>query len=204
MRPVARRLAPSLVAAAALSMLASEARGHCDTVSGPVVAAARTALEKGNIQPVLKWVKPEAEPEISAAFARAIAVRSQGGTARELADHYFLETTVRLHRAGEGAPYSGLKTDVDDPGGVIAASDRALDSGSVDDLVRHINERAATGLRERHARVVEARKEADRNVAAGRAYVQAYVEYVHFAENLARLLAAGGHQAAPTGHQHGQ
>jgi hypothetical protein len=82
---------------------------HCDTLDGPVVIAAKTALEKKQIAPVLKWVKAEHEPELKAAFVRTLAVRSLGADARELADQFFFETLVRLHREGEGAPYTGLK-----------------------------------------------------------------------------------------------
>ena len=89
----------------ALSGIVSAA--HCDTMDGPVVAAARVALEKGDIAPVLKWVKPEREKEIRAAFARTLSVRAGGPEAKELADMYFFETLVRVHRAGEGAPLHG-------------------------------------------------------------------------------------------------
>jgi hypothetical protein len=82
---------------------------HCDTMNGPVVAAAQTALRAGDVTPVLKWVRKEHEPEVRAAFARTLKVRATGDDARQLADVYFFETLVRLHRAGEGAPYTGLK-----------------------------------------------------------------------------------------------
>lgn len=196
------RLVSAAVATLAVFALASPAGAHCDSLSGPVVAAARSALAKGSVQPVLKWVKPDVERELSTAFAQALAVRSQGGQARELADRYFLETVVRLHRAGEGAPYSGLKSEADDPGGVIAASDRAIETGSADELVRQLTASIAAALRDRHARVVQARKHADHNVEAGRQYVQAYVEYVHFAEGLARSLSSQEHAEVTTGHQH--
>src|SRR5512140_2714587 len=85
----------------------SPARAHCDSMQGPVVAAARVALQKGDVTPALRWVKPADEAEIHRAFAQAMSVRKAGGTARDLADRYFFETLVRVHRAGEGAPYTG-------------------------------------------------------------------------------------------------
>lgn len=91
------------------SLLASPAWAHCDTMGGPVIAEVRAALEKGDATPILKWVKKENDAEIRTAFARAVALRAKGPEAKELADQYFLETLVRLHRAGEGAPYTGLK-----------------------------------------------------------------------------------------------
>ncbi len=196
------RTAPRLLAVAvALRLLAgaAPAAAHCDTLSGPVVVAARAALETKNLQPLLRWVKPAAEAELSAAFRDTLSVRSQGGQARELADRYFLETVVRLHRAGEGAPYTGLKAEADDPGGMIAASDKALETTSGDPLLKLVTEKVTAGLRERYERVMEARAHADHNVEAGRRYVEAYIEYVHYVEALQQLSGKGG---AAEAHRH--
>jgi hypothetical protein len=97
------------VVCAAIVLSPDLVNAHCDTLSGPVVLTAKAALEKGDVTPVLKWVKKEDEKEIREAFARTLAVRKQSTDARELADTYFFETLVRIHRAGEGAPYTGLK-----------------------------------------------------------------------------------------------
>jgi hypothetical protein len=192
-----------IVAIATIGLLfsAPPARAHCDTLSGPVVTAAKAALATKDLRPLLKWVKPEAEPELRSVFAQALAVRSQGPAARELADRHFFETVVRLHRAGEGAPYTGLKGEADDPGGLIAASDRALDAQSPDALVRMVTTTVTAGLRERYSRVVETRKHADDSVEAGRTFVEAYVEYVHFVEALQQMVGGGGH-AAPAQNDH--
>jgi hypothetical protein len=192
-----------IVAVATIGLLfyAPPTRAHCDTLSGPVVTAAKAALATKDLRPLLKWVKPEAEPELRSVFAQALAVRSQGPAARELADRHFFETVVRLHRAGEGAPYTGLKGEADDPGGLIAASDRALDAQSPDALVRMVTTTVTAGLRERYSRVVETRKHADDSVEAGRKFVEAYVEYVHFVEALQQMVGGGGH-AAPAQHDH--
>ena len=186
-----------LAAMVALGLLAPRAAAaHCDTVDGPVVKDARAALAAGDVTPVLKWVRPADEAEIKEAFTRAIAVRASGADAAALADRYFFETLVRVHRAGEGAPYTGLRpagTAVD-PG--IAATDAALESGSTDALVRLLTAEVEKGLRARHARAAEARKHAGHGVAQGREYVAAYVDLMHYAE---RLLQAAG-SAPHAGH----
>jgi hypothetical protein len=92
------------LAAFLIVLLPQTANAHCDTLDGPVVAAALVALENGDVTPVLKWVTRENEPEIRAAFSRTLAVRGKGPEAKGLADMYFFETLVRLHRAGEGEP----------------------------------------------------------------------------------------------------
>jgi hypothetical protein len=158
------------------------AAAHCDTMNGPVVAAARQALQSGDVTPVLKWVRADNEAQVRAAFARARKVRSQGADAAELADMYFFETLVRLHRSGEGEPYTGLKTDEPEPG--IAAADGALESGNVEHVVEAARQQVAEGIRRRFARVQATRKLADTSVAAGREYVEAYVAFLHYVESV--------------------
>ena len=48
---------------------------HCDGLDGPVVAAARQALDTGNPAHVLIWVQAKDELEIRTAFERTLAVR---------------------------------------------------------------------------------------------------------------------------------
>lgn len=181
------------------------AGAHCDTLAGPVVKAAKMALEKGDVTPVLKWVKKEHEAEIREALKKTLAVRSKGPEAKELADMYFFETLVRLHRAGEGAPYTGLKTgEAVEP--IIAEADRALESGSVDNLVKLVTDAVASGIRERFAHTSEAKKHADESVEAGREFVEAYVEFTHYVERL-HLDAIGkavhhGELEGAKGHHH--
>ena len=173
-----------VVAAALLALFPGRAGAHCDSLDGPVVKEARTALASGNITPVLKWVGKDLEPELRAAFARAVSVRKAGAEAEGLADLYFFETAVRLHRATEGAPYTGLKPAGSDLGPAVKASDAALAKGDVDALVSLITERVADGLRERFAHARDARAKAGSSVAEGREYVRAYVVFVHYAERL--------------------
>ena len=172
---------------------------HCDTLDGPVVKDARLALQRRDVAPVLKWVKPEAEAELRAAFTRAAAVRPLGPEAEALADRFFFETVVRLHRQGEGATYTGLKpagTPLD-PG--VAAADQALETGSPEALLRLISSEVDHGLRERFARTLAARRHATESAALGRAYVAAYVEFAHYAERL-RLNAGRSAGHDDTGH----
>jgi hypothetical protein len=179
---------------------------HCDTLAGPVVQTARIALEKGDITPLLKWVQPADEKEIRVAFQKTLAVRTKGPEAKDLADMYFFETLVRIHRAGEGAPYNGLKPGAAvDP--AVALADKALEGGSVDKLVGVLTKAMANGIRERFEHASEARKYADESVAAGREYVKAYVIFTHYVEGLhAMVKGGGGHHSegakADKGHGH--
>ncbi|RJP27359.1 MAG: hypothetical protein C4533_07830 [Candidatus Omnitrophota bacterium] len=165
---------------------------HCDTLDGPVIQDARTALEKGDVTPVLKWVKKDAEQEIRVVFDKTLAERKSN---KDAADIKFFETLVRIHRAGEGASFTGLK-----PSGtveaIIAGADKALETGSIDALTQEMATHLTSGVKERFERAFELRKHKDESVEAGREYVEAYVEYVHYVEGLHDMI--GGKE----GHNH--
>jgi hypothetical protein len=168
---------------------APAARAHCDTLNGPVVADARVALESGKPEIVLKWVESDQEPEIRAAFAQTLAVRKLSPQAAALADRWFFETLVRIHRAAEGAPYTGLKEATDlEPG--VELADRVLASGDAGPLLQQASEGVEAGLLSRFRRVRDAQAHMNHGVEAGRAYVAAYVDFVHFAERVFAVTEA--------------
>jgi hypothetical protein len=160
------------------------ASAHCDGLDGPVVTAARQALNAGDVKPVLIWVQKEDEPEITLAFSRTLAVRRLGPEAKQLADLYFFETLVRIHRAGEGAPYTGLQPAGRDLGPAIPAADRALETADLRPLTTLLNDAMNAGISERYREALDSRRQAGAGVEAGRRYVSAYVQYIHFVEDL--------------------
>lgn len=188
-------LAAGVLATGALVLLplAGPAHAHCDTMDGPVVASARTALEKSSVTPVLRWVSKEHEGEIREAFAKVLALRSKTPEAADIADRWFLETLVRVHREGEGAPYTGLKPSGTDPGPGVLDADKALETGNGDALIKALTEVVAEGVKHRLHRAVEAKKHADESVEAGREFVEAYVQYVHYVEGLHVAASGSAH-----------
>lgn len=184
------------------------AAAHCDGLDGPVVTAARKALDTGNVKLVLIWVQKHDEAELSAAFDRALAVRRLGAPARELADTYFFETLVRLHRAGEGAPYTGLKPAGRDLGAAIPAADRAIETADLEPVSALLEREMSAGLTERFHRLLEAKRQATGDVEAGRRYVAEYVTFIHYVERLHQgaVGPAHGHEAegeaAEAAHEH--
>jgi hypothetical protein len=206
-RTILMRAAP-LVLALALLITPAGAFAHCDTMDGPVIKATQEALETNNLNYVLLWVRPQDEPEIRQAFEHTLEVRKLNTEARQLADRFFFETVVRIHREGEGAAYTGLKAAGADLGPAISAADQALESGSLAEVERVLIHALRDGLRERYQKVMAARGFDPNDVAAGRAFVAAYVPYVHYVEGLweaARATPHGhypGHAKQAAGAQH--
>ena len=178
------------------------AQAHCDTVDGPVATAAVRALDTGNVNAVLHYAPAAAEAEIVAAFEEARRVRAKDAEARHLADRYFQETVVRLHRQGENAPYTGLKPAGLDFGPVIPAAEQALESGNAEALVDLLREAMQHQVSERLEHSLEARDlprepAGHAEVAAARERVEAELGFVLYAEGLHQALKG------QTGHAEG-
>lgn len=191
-----------LASVALLLVRANAAFAHCDGWDGPVVKAAQKALETNNVNLILVWVQKSDEHELKSAFDQTVAVRKLNPASKTLADRHLFETLVRLHRAGEGAPYTGLKPAGRDLGPAIPAADRAIETGKTDALEALLMNELRTGLHESFEQV-QARRNYDPNdVTAGREYVKAYVEYIHFVERLheATTRSAAGHFAETESH----
>ncbi len=172
------------ITAAVLCVAPYEALAHCDGMDGPVVMAARKALETGNVNLVLIWVQKADEPEIRTAFQETMAVRKLSPQARDLADMHFFETLVRIHRAGEGAPFTGLKPAGRDLGPAIPAGDKAIATGSTDALMKLLTDKVREQLNAHFQQVRASGKYSQDDVEAGRDYIKAYVEYIHYVEQL--------------------
>lgn len=182
----------------AVIIAAPAAFGHCDWIKGPVVADARAALAKGDVAPALKWVPAADEPEIRRAFARTLAARAGGEDARDVADQWFFETLVRVHRASEGEPFTGLKAADYEPEAGIEMADHALEANSVADVEKSLTAAMKFELQRRFAAAIEAKKRADESVAAGRRFVHAYAEFIHYVDGVYRSVAQNGHHALIT------
>jgi hypothetical protein len=183
--------------AAGLLLGAQNVQAHCDSLDGPVAKAVQKALETGNVNLVLVYAPASAEAEIRAAFEKSRKVRGLGRDARALADEAFMETVIRLHRAGEGAPYTGLKPAGIDYGPVVRAAEHAVESGDLTTLKAALNEENEHALRERLTHVRELQKaplepKTAAEVPHSRERVSAELGFITFAENIRQAAHGKG------------
>ncbi|MHB2148754.1 DUF6448 family protein [Calditrichota bacterium LG25] len=177
----------------ALFLFNSRAQAHCDAIDGPVVTAAVKALETGNVNLVLIWVNSEQEREVIDSFQKTLKVRKLSPEAQKLADTYFFETVVRLHRESEGAPYTGLKPAGRDLGPAIRAGDEAVVKGSADEVLKILTDNVKKGLHE-HFHDLVSKKNFDANdVEAGREFVASYVKFIHYVDGIYKATQKSGH-----------
>jgi len=167
-----------------LAFLCPPAWAHCDTMDGPVVKAAQKALESGNVNLILVWVQQKNESEIKKVFEKTLAVRKLSPQAKELADMYFFETIVRIHRAGEGAPYTGLKPAGAETNPAVAAADKAIDSNSLEKLEELLVNTVKEELHKKFHELLERKNYSPDDITAGRKFVEAYIVFIHYAEGV--------------------
>lgn len=165
---------------------------HCDTMDGPVVKAAQKALETGNGNLILPWVPKKTEPELKEAFKKTLDVRNLGKAADELADYWFFETAVRLHREGEGAPYTGLKPAGLDWGPVVPRAEKAIEQGNAREVIQLLSHTVEEELQERFNRAIAKKRYDENDVDAAREYVQAMLGFVLFSHHLYTVIKGSG------------
>jgi hypothetical protein len=173
---------------------------HCDSMDGPVVKVARQALEAENVNLILPYVPKEGEGEVLKAFQKVLPLRKQPNGAREIADLYFFETVVRVHRAGEGAPYTGLKPAGLSEGPVIPVAERAIETGSAEELKQALCDMVTAEVQQRLGHLLHLKQHAGENVDQAREYVEAMLGLQVWAHKVYLTVKAQPHEGI---HEHG-
>jgi Family of unknown function (DUF6448) len=177
---------------------------HCDSLDGPVVTAARQALDTGDVDWVLPFVPERDEPEVGAMFDTVLPVRRLSEAAREATDRLFFETVVRVHRAGEGAPFTGLKPAGLSVGPVIPLAERAIATGSPTPVADFLTGVLQEELKRRLEQVSMLVAGRDRSVPDGRRYIEAMLGFEVYCHHLFQALHASAHATpADGGDEHG-
>lgn len=174
---------------------------HCDTKDGPVVTMAQKALDANDIRMILPYVKKESEKEVVEVFNKVIEARKSGGVATEIADLYFFETVVRLHRAGEGAPYTGLKPAGLSEGPVIPIAEQAIESGSPEELIETLTAMLRDEIRERLRHITIFKQNINKSVSDARKYVEAMLGFQVWTHKLYQTIESRLHEHS-SAHKH--
>lgn len=165
-------------------LLTQYAYAHCDSKEGPVIKAAIKSLETGNINYSLIWIPEKDEPELIRLFEKVLKVRKFNDEAKTLADNYFFETLVRIHRMGEGVNYTGIKPDDYKIEQGILDADKALENGTMDIILTQIPADRVNKISQLFAETTSKKNFDYNNVAAGREYVESYVHFIHAVEEV--------------------
>ena len=169
----------------------SQARAHADTLDSPVVKDAKIALDKKDVTPLLKWVKREREIEVCEAFNKALASRNKSPQDKAIADRAFFEVLVKAYQEGQELSYTGIKPADALPNLILLEADTALDKGSSSETLEQLSAiNATSAIKTRFNKVAEKRKKMNESIDAGREYVEAYVEFINYLEQLSIAIEA--------------
>lgn len=172
------------------------ASAHCDSYAGPVIKDAMRALETNNVALVYKWINPTDEAEIANLFTKTYKLRKGDKEVYQIIEKHFLETLVRLHRASENAPYTGLKS-ADSVEPIVRMSDEAIETGDIDGLMAKLNAHVTKVIKEKYARMKTLEANKDASPEQGRQYVRAYVDYVHTVQGVHSMIDGTAGTACP-------
>jgi hypothetical protein len=174
---------------------------HCDTMEGPLITDAKKAISMNNVNIVLKWVPAASEAEIKNAFSQIMKVRVLNDDAKDIADKYFFDTLVRIHRTGEGVAFTGVKplgAPIDEK---VKAADKSIEVGNLTPLKGLVAKDDMPELKERFEKVMLLKNFDVNNVEAGREYIEAYVQFFKFAEGEETHVSEGCGHSSPSNHQ---
>jgi hypothetical protein len=172
-------------------------------MDGPVVKAAMKALDTRDVTTILPFVPKEGETEVTETFEKVLGARAQSPEAKEVADKHFFETVVRIHRAGEGAPFTGLKPAGLGHGPVVPVAEKAIEDGSPEDLVKLLTAAVEEQIRGRFDHVMHLKSESSgKSVKEKRDYVEAMLGLEVYSHKLYECAHSEPHGEGAHHHEH--
>lgn len=175
---------------------------HCDTLDGPVVKAAKAALEADDVNLILPWVPEAAEDEVKEAFESVVTVKKHCEgfpPGVEVAERWLFETVVRLHRAGEGAPYTGLKPEGLSSGPVVPRAEKAIETGDASDVIAFISRGVEEEVSRRFKEAIARQKYDADDVPAAREYVEAMLSFLLYSHGVYKFIKSDTHHSGSDG-----
>ncbi len=130
------------------------------------------------------------EEELREKFQQSLAVFKNGGNPADLAQKYFMETAVRLHRAAEGMPFTGLKPSSTNPADIEAA-EKALETGNFEPLQDLLCQALQDESYKWFQKARESKENDDESITSGREWVNNYVKYITYIHKLYQTIQAG-------------
>lgn len=188
---ILRKIACLMIFSLALLALDSaNVWGHCNRENGPVAKDARKALEKEDFQKIAIWVSKGQADELRTKYKECLNVYEKGGKSRKLAESYFVETAIRLHRKSEGMAFTGVKPASPLPPD-IAKAEKALKTGELNPLIDFLSQELKQKTQKWFRNAMQAKKHKNENLGKGREWVDAYVKYVIYVHGLYQTIQAG-------------
>ena len=153
---------------------------HPHSRNGPLMKAAQMALVTGNVNYVLLWVPEESENTLKNLLEKTCCERSARKNMQNRAIDWYFDTVNQFHSANKGALYPYLKPGGRDESLIAVKVERAIESGNFEEIIEIIPDTHAADVRERFHHVMDKSNFDRNNIAAGRAYVSAFIDFLTY------------------------
>lgn len=138
---------------------------------------------------ILPWVHLEGEEEVRKAFNKALIVYNKNDAeAKNLAEYWFFETVVRIHREGEGAAYTGLKPAGLDTGPLIPRVDKAIKDNSISEVIKYLQDAVAEEITEQFKHVMNSKDYDVDDIPSARDHINAYLHLTLYSHHLYHFI----------------
>jgi hypothetical protein len=142
--------------------------------------AAQMALVTGNVNYVLIWVPEESENTLKNLLEKTCCERSARKNMQNRAIDWYFDTVSRFHSANKGVLYPCLKSGGLDESLIAVKVERAIETGNFEEIIGIIPDTHAADVRERFHHVMDKSNFDRNNIAAGRAYVSAFIDFLTY------------------------
>jgi hypothetical protein len=159
-----------------------------DEMQGPVVKAAKMALDTGNVNYILIWLPEESENTLKNLLEKTCCKRSSRMNMQKQAYDWYFATVNRFFNTGR------LRDDLTIYFGGFTEKPldlkihNATESGNFEEIREIIPITHQAEAKQRFLHVMNMRNHSVNNIAAGRAYVSAFIDFNWYVYDLASGL----------------
>ena len=152
--------------------------------NGPVRKAAEMALVTGDADYVLLWVLKESENTLKNLLEKTCCERNSQKYVQNNSPDWYFETVNRLFERSWKTDFSGRDSGGFDENPIVRMVQRAIESGEINELCRIVPQPERDDLMQRFIDLIHKRNYDLHNLAAGRAYVSAFLDFTGRVHNL--------------------
>jgi phosphotransacetylase len=155
-----------------------------DPQNGPVMRAAKTALETGDANYIVIWVPEESENTLKNLLEKTCCTQSIKNNMQNRAIDWYFDTVNRLCFANRKMMSTVLKPEGSGENLIVSKAVKAIETGSVEEITDSISVAHEDKVKQRFRQVMNMKNFPVNNPADGRAYVAAFFEFIGYVQSL--------------------
>lgn len=155
-----------------------------DSHNGPMMIAAKRALETGKAHHILIWIPEKSENTLKNLLEKVCCKRRIQADGHDRIVDWYFETISRFHSGYYGPHNLNISTKTPEEKSIIFLVESACESGNFEEITTVIRDTPTGEMRQRFDDVMKKRNYCEENIAAGRVYVSVFTYFIAFVNNL--------------------